>query len=282
MGAQGPLDLRPHQRPQPSQVDLSWPIDRSRLRAPVPEPSAVVVADLHGKTALLVTDRPGLRQPRPARPALAPVPVLVPRTQPQRRVSQVRADRGPAGAVAVERLLLAEPPAEAIVITGGAATAVPPTAEMPPAQARGHVHRRQLRADPAGDLLSPLEPLQPAGGRHEISLPGAAGARSAPVLPVLLTQVRAARARPCAISDHASPPVDRMVPGDADHLSAVERVERRAADQRGKQLQPVPAGPVAARFRQHGQRQGPVRHRCSPHTVRNAAPKAGSPRSTCA
>ena len=147
---------------------------------------------------------------------------------------------------------------------------------MPPAQARGHVHRRPLRADPAGDLLSPLEPVQPAGGRHEGSLPGAAAARSTPVLPVLLTQVRAAGARPCAISDHASPPVDLMVPGDADHLGPVERVERRAADQRGKQLQPVPAGPVAARFRQHGQRQGPVRHRCSPHTVRNAASKAGS------
>ena len=42
---------------------------------------------------------------------------------------------------------------------------------MPPAQARGHLHRRPLRAYPAGDLPSPLEPVQPAGEILVVSLP---------------------------------------------------------------------------------------------------------------
>ena len=62
-----------------------------------------------------------------------------------------------------------------------------------------------------------------------------------------------------------------MVRRDLDDVGAQQRVERRGADQRGEDLQLVPAG-ADVLLRQQGQRS----HFGSPQTVRRAASKAGS------
>ena len=106
---QPPLDLGPRQRPEAPEVDLPGPrLGRHRL-APPAEARLVGVADRRRLSVLLPLLPPLLAQRGPARAAVAAVAGRVPGTQAQGRLSQVRADRHGARAVAAERLLLACP-----------------------------------------------------------------------------------------------------------------------------------------------------------------------------
>ena len=284
-----PLDLRPQQRRQPMQIYLSWPAGCGRLRAPCPELLPVPIADTDCKVAALEPVPPGRGQQRTPRPALTSVALLVPVAQTQRRIGQVGADGHPAGAVAGELLLFGEPALEARALARGAGVALPPKT-VPLAQPRQQVRRGPLRTHPADGLPGPHGRIQPSRVRHERGLADAVRSCCTPLPAVLIAHIPAADAGPLAALNGAAPPVDRMITREPDQPGAIQRVERRGADQGGHQLQPVPHHPViiaiaivvtgAADDRQRQQLAGG--HRCSPHTLRSAASNAGSCTSTCA
>src|SRR4029077_12238453 len=97
------------------------------------------------------------------------------------------------------------------------------------------------------------------------------------MLQMLWAHIRSTRSRPLATVDHALPAINWVLARDLDHIWAKDRIERRAGDQGGKDLQPVPTNPIRLILieeRQAGPRVAAA-HRHSPHTVRNAASKAG-------
>ena len=132
---------------------------------------------------------------------------------------------------------------------------------------------------PAGDLLRPDVPVQALGGGYESCLPDAAQlAGLRPLVHVHAAQVCPARPGPLAVPDEALPPVDRMAAGDLDDGGQVDRVEGRAADERGEDFQPVPALTTGVGVELE---QGIRGHLASPQTFRRAASNAGSWTSTC-
>src|SRR5262249_17324873 len=162
---------------------------------------------------------------------------------------------------------------------GVAAVAFPvpePAELMLVAQHQGDIARGALRADAARPLVRPGGQPGRAGNAQEIGLQLAVPLRLAPQLQVSRAQIAMARLRPFTAGDQAVPAVDRMAGRDRDDLRAEKRVKRRRADQRGQDLQPVPARPVIP----HGKQRGHG-HVVSPHTARSAASKAGSRRSAC-
>jgi hypothetical protein len=97
-------------------------------------------------------------------------------------------------------------------------------------------------------VLNPDRGAQWLRGGEERGHAFPAGLRLRPLLAVDVAHVEAALAGPLAASHQAHPPEDRVPGRDTDHLGAEQRVERRAVDQRGQQLQPVPPGPGAMLF----------------------------------
>ena len=81
---------------------------------------------------------------------------------------------------------------------------------------------------------------------------------------------RRAPSWPLAVPRQAVPPVNGMAGRDLDDVRAEQRIGRRRADQRGQDLQPVPARAGAVLP------EGHHGHLASPQAVRRAASKAGS------
>ena len=274
MSEQAPADLRDRQRRQPGQDDLARPRHWRLGAAPGAELLPVSERDRHRQAPDLIAAGPGPRQRRAARPALRLVPGLVARAQAQRRGRQVRADRHLAGAVPVKRDLTGEPVLEAGLLPLAALAAIPAHV-VPVTQPPAGVRRGPARADPARHLLHPDRGAQRLRGGEERGHALPAGLRLRLLLVMDIAHLEAALAGPLAASHQARPPEDRVPGRDADHPGAEQRVERRAVDQRGQQLQPVPPGPGAMLLPVERQQRVGF-HRSWPHTRRNAASNAGS------
>ena len=270
--AHAPLDLGPQQRVQAPEVDLVGPQHRRGRRAPPAEGRLVGVLDGDGPAGALVAVPPLAGQGGTSRTALPLVAGVVPRAQPQRRERLLRADADEAAAVAGGRLL----PGQPLIEVGGVAV---PGAVVIPAelvvvtQPQRHVAGRPVRADPARLLLHPLARPEGPGRPQERGPRPALAAVLAPEVLVGAAEVAVPHHGPLA-SCQAVPPVDGVPGGDLDDVRPEQRVERRRADQRGQDLQPVPA---LAGIRLRQQHDG---HRPSPQTVRRAASNAGSCTST--
>ena len=269
-----PLDLGPHQRVQAAEVELRRPHHRRGRGAPPAERRLVGVLDGNGQAGPLVAAGPLRRQRRPAGPALRPVACLVPGAQAQRRDRRLRADADAAAAIAGNRVLDGQPQAKVSIVCVPAPVAVPAEL-MVMTQPQGQLAGRTVRAYPARLLLCPLARAE------QRSRPEEAGPRSAfvavfPPQDLMSTaQVTVAHRGTLAFRGQAVPPVNGMPGGNLDDVFAEQRVEGRRADQRGQDLQPVPAFPgIMLRQDRHG-------HRASPQTVRRAVSKAGSCTSTC-
>ena len=272
VGEHAPADLGGGQRRQPGQDDLARPRHRRLGGAPGAELLLISECDRDRQAPDLIAAGPGPRQRRAARPALRLVPGLVARAQAQRRGRQVRADGHPAAAVPVQRDLPGQPLLEAGLPLALAAI---PAHVVPVTQPPACMCCRPARADPARHLLHPHRRAQRLRGGQERGHALPAGLRSPPLLVMDVAHLQAALAGPLAASHQARPPENRVTGRDADHLAAEQRVERRAADQPGQQLQPVPPGPGTILLPvKRQQRVGS--HRCSPHTRRSAASNAGS------
>src|ERR1022692_227894 len=278
MHVQAPLDLGPDQGPQPAQVDLPGPQLRGHGPGPAAERRLAGVPDRDLLPELLVPVPPTSGQDSPAGAAVAAVAAGMPDAQPQRGGGQVRADRHHAGPVARQRLFLAQPPCKIGVLAREPPVPAPPVV-VPLAQQQVTMAGGPLTADLAEQLLRPGPLAHAQRGGHERGLADAALAVAGPLLLMRRAQVRAARAAPLAATDKALPAVDRVSTRDPDDVRTVDRVEGRAADQRGQDLQPVPAGPVTAAVEQRQQGIA-ARHRASPHTAAIAAPNAASCMST--
>jgi hypothetical protein len=268
MPGHAPLDLGPGQRVQAPQVDLPRPHHRHGRRAPPAERRLVGVLDRDGQSAVLIAHAPRRRQDSAARaalPAIAP-PVAV--TQAQRGIRRLRADPDTAAAVAGNRVLAGQPSAEARIVPV-AVPVVIPAELMVMTQPEGLLAGRAVRADPARLLLQPLAGADRRSRLEEAGPRPAAVAVLPPHDLVSAAQVTASRDGPLAVRGQAVPPVDRMPGRDLDDVAAEQRVERRRADQRGHDLQPVPSL-AGVRLRQQGEG-----HRPSPQTVRRAASNAG-------
>ena len=227
----------------------------------------------------LVAIPPAHRQHRPARTPVTVVAGVVARAQPQRRVRAAQTHRHHTGPVPGQRALAVQP----FVELGGLADRLlvaEPAHLVRATQQQLRLRDRPVRADPARRVLDPHEPRQTRCGGKERGLADAAGPLPAPLNLVLPAQIPATRARPLAPVDNADPPVDRMLRRDVDHVRPEHRIERRPVDQRGQDFQPVPAFPVWSRRTRLQQFHIHDRHRCSPHTVRNAASNTGSCTST--
>ena len=274
MSEQAPADLRGGQRRQPGQDDLARPRHRRLGGAPGAELLLVAAGDRDRQALDLIVAGPGWRQCRAARPALRLVPGLVTRAQAQRRGRQVRADSHPAGAVPVQRDLPGQPVLEAGLLSFAALAAIPahvvPVTQPPVGMCRG-----PARTDPARRLLHPHRRAQRLRSGQERGHAFPAGLRLRLLFVMNMAHLQAALAGPLAASHQARPTEDRVPGRDADHLAAEQRVERRAVDQRGQQLQPVPPGPGAILLPVKRQQRVGF-HRCSPHTRRSAASNAGS------
>ncbi|WP_345046062.1 hypothetical protein [Arthrobacter methylotrophus] len=279
MDGQPPLDLGAHQGPQPAKIDLPRPRLGDNGSAPVLERGLVAVPDRHRLSEPLVLLPPVVRHRGVPGPAVTAVAAAVPRAQPQRGVCQIRADDRTAAPVAGARRFAADPGSEGAAVLS-LALACGPAAHMALAQPQVIAGCRALRADPADGLFRSGAPVQALGGGHEGGPAHAVPAVTGPLTLMLRAQVRPARAGAFASLDHALPPVDRVATRDRDDLRAEDRVERRPADQRGQDLQPVPADPVRTPGEQRPKVLLPPHH-ASPQTARSAASNAGSWTSTC-
>jgi hypothetical protein len=269
-----PLDLGPGQRVQAPQVDLPRPHYRRGRRAPAAERRLVGVPDRDGQPAVLVAHAPRGRQDGASRAALPAVAPVVAVAQAQRGVRGLRADPDAAAAVAGSRVLAGQPPAEVRIVPVEDPVVIPAELVVM-TQPEALVAGRAVRADPARLLFERLAGTDRRGRLEEGGPRPAAVAVLAPHDLVSAAQVTAAHDGPLAVRGQAVPPEDRVPGRDLDDVAAEQRVERRRADQRGHDLQPVP--PLAGtRLRQ--QREG---HRPSPQTARRAASNAGSCTSTC-
>ena len=270
--AHAPLDLGPQQRVHAPEVDLVGPQHRRGRRAPPAEGRLVSVLDGDGPAGALVAVPPLAGQGGTSRTALPLVAGVVPRAQPQRRERLLRADADEAAAVAGGRLL----PGQPLIEVGGVAV---PGAVVIPAelvvvtQPQRHVAGRPVRTDPARLLLHPLARPEGPGRPQERGPRPALAAVLAPEVLVGAAEVAVPHHGPLA-SCQAVPPVDGVPGGDLDDVRPEQRVERRRADQRGHDLQPVPALAGIRLRQQHDS------HRPSPQTVRRAASNAGSCTST--
>ena len=238
--AHAPLDLGPQQRVQAPEVDLRGPQHRRGRRAPPAEGRLVGVLDGDGPAGGARSGCPTGRAGRASRAALPLVACVVPGAQPQRRERHLRADADEAAAVAGGRLLPGQPPVE----VGGVAV---PVAVVIPAelvvvtQPQRQVAGRTVRADPARLLLDPLA-RPDRQGRLQERRPASRPRRGAcATAPRARRTGRRAPSRSARIRRQAVPPVDGMPGGDLDDVRPEQRVERRRADQRGQDLQPVPA-----------------------------------------
>jgi hypothetical protein len=275
---QPPLQLGPHQRTQSAQVELAGPGHRGLGRAPGSELSTVAEGQRDGLSGVLETLPPTVGQLSPARAVLPAVASLVSGTQSERGVSQRGADHHLAGPVAGVGLLVTRPPREVGGLAALLAVQMPAPA-VPLTQSQVLAVGGTLRADPA-DLVHPRgERAHRLGGGDERGLADPALHGPDPFFLVDGAQVAAAPAS-LAAADRALPPVDAVPARDPHDVGAKQRVERRAADQRGQDLQAVALLTLGTLGVERAKVVGAL-HWTSPQTARSAASNAGSWTSTC-
>ena len=160
-------------------------------RAPAPELRLVVVLERDGLPALLIPLPPA--PPAVAAPpgcAVTAVAAAVPGAQPERRISQARADDHTAGPVAGAGLLLGS--------ASAAKSAPAPSSFLRTVhrlRCRWHSRRSlcaagRLRTDPADDLLDPTRRSKPVCSGHERGLADAALVLGGPLPLMNRAQVR--------------------------------------------------------------------------------------------
>lgn len=130
--------------------------------------------------------------------------------------------------------------------------------------------------DPAGTFLDLVAGSVGCRRAQELRPRRPGVALPTPEFLVRRAQISVAHRRSPAVGDQAVPAEDRVIGRDRDDVGAEHRIERRRVDQRGEDLQSVPAR-ARIRLRQSGRDA----HLAPPQTVRRAASKAGSWTSTC-